>query len=221
MAYRRLPNTDKARITALIKLSEIVLVDDCMVLLNHKETIKGFKEIFGGLIESREGYVAKRIELNKIKKELLVKLKLYVSHFFQVLNFAIDREDIEKECRLLFNLQINAGVVPTLAKEIEIIEWANNVVKGEEERIKKSMKSISHPNYKRIKEIKEAAESLRNELDEVEMLFKKNHVEITKQRLKVDAFIKQIWDEIELQFANEPIEIKRKKASKYGVVYIT
>tara|TARA_R110001592_G_scaffold88812_2_gene261422 strand:+ start:593 stop:1258 length:666 start_codon:yes stop_codon:yes gene_type:complete len=221
MAYRRLPNTDKARITALIKLSDMVLVDDCVVLLNHKETILDLKEVFGGLIECREIYVSKRVELNKRKRELLIKLKLYVSHFFQVFNFAIDREDIAKECRLLFNLQVNTGVIPLLAKELDIIEWANNIIKGESQRVKKGIESISHPNHKKIKEIKEKTESVRGELEEIEMLFKNNHIEITKQRQKVDAFIKQIWNEIELQFANEPIEIKREQAAEYGVVYIT
>ena len=59
------------------------------------------------------------------------------------------------------------------------------------------------------------------ELKEMELLFEKNHTEINKQRQKVDVFIKQIWNEIEFQFANEPIEIKRKQAAEYGVVYIT
>ena len=160
MAYRRLPNTDKARITALIKLSDMVLVDDCVVLLNHKETILDLKDVFGGLIESREIYTSKRVELNKRKRELLIKLKLYVSHFFQVFNFAIDREDIAKECRLFFNLQVNTGVIPLLAKELDIMEWANNIVNGEKQRVEKGIEPISHPNYKKIKELKEETESV-------------------------------------------------------------
>jgi hypothetical protein len=220
MAYRRLPNTDNARLTALVKLNELLLTDKVIVLNKHKETIEQLKVEFGEQIKKREKFVLKRTKLNKSKKRLLAKLKLYVSHFLQVFNFAIDRQDISKEYRVFFKLETNTGVIPPLSKESDIVKWANNIVDGEKKRVEKGVETISHPNYTRIKELKEDAEKIIDELKGLEKSFGNYQKEIEEQRNKIDAFIKQIWTEIEFQFINEPIEIKRKKATQFGVVYI-
>ena len=219
MAYRRLPNTDNARLLAILKLNE-ALSSNNSLLKNYEEKINSYTTTFKRLIEKREDYKSKRRKLNKHKKELLVKLKIYVSHFLQVFNFAIDRGDIDKECRIFFKLTTNTGVIPPLSKEADIVEWACHIVAGEQKRIMTGAKMISHPNYTKIQNIAIATEKVITDLKIVDDLFSDYQEEITKQRIKIDIFIKQVWNEIEFQFVNEPIEIKRKKAARYGVVYI-
>ncbi len=219
MAYRRLPNTDNARLLAILKLNELLEEHD-LILKNYRERIIDYTLIFKTLIEKRDIYKAKRRILNKQKKELLIRLKIYVSHFFQVFNFAIDRGDIDKECRKLFGLNINTGVIPSLSKESDITEWAYHIVVGEQKRITKGARVISHPNFYQIKEITIATEKIISDIKIVDDLYNDFQEEIIKERMNIDAFIKQLWNEIEHQFINEPIEIKRKKAARYGVVYV-
>lgn len=220
MAYRRLPNTDNARLLAILKLNEM-LNDNNSALKSHRKEIVSFKEAFEKLIEKRNTYKAKRSTLNKQKKESLKRLKIYVSHFLQVFNFAIDRGDINKECRKFFGLTINTGVIPSLSKEAEIIKWANNIVLGEQKRIANGVEVISHPKFTLIKEIAEETEKVIADLKILDDLFKECQKEISEQRTIVDALIRQLWNEIEFQFVNKPIEIKRKEAARYGVVYVT
>lgn len=219
MAYRRLPNTDNARLIAILRLKEM-LNRDASVLVNRQKKITDFKMSFEKLIETRDTYKTNRSLLNKQKKEMLGILKVYVSHFLQVFNFAIDRGEIEKEARSFFKLTINTGVIPSLSKETEIIEWAYNIVEGEEKRVVKGAEFISHPKSSQIKIITVATEKLMNDLQIMEQLFEGHKIELAKQRIEIDLFIKQVWNEIEFQFINEPIEIKRKKAAQYGVVYV-
>jgi hypothetical protein len=219
MAYRRLPNTDNARLLAILKLNEL-LNDGDLVLKNYREKIIDYKSIFEKLIEKRDSYNAKKRTLNKQKKELLLRLKIYVSHFLQVFNFAIDRGDIDKECRKFFELRTNTGVIPSLSKETDIIKWAYRIVIGEQKRIVKGAEVISHPHYTQIQKIAIATDKVIADLKIIDDLFKAYQEEIAEQRVVVDDFIKQLWNEIEYQFINETIAIKRKKATRYGVVYV-
>lgn len=219
MAYRRLPNTDKARLAAIMKLADL-LFDEVSLLKDHQTAIIEFKRSFGELISQREQLVSRRTVLNEDKKGLMKILKLYVSHFFQVFNFAIERGDIPKECREFFKLESNAGVIPSLSKEINIIKWANNIVVGEQKRIDSGVEAISHPSYTRISNLKQATERVLFELKQIKEAYQNCDVEIEKQRNEIDAFIKQVWNEIETQFINEPAIVKRKKAAQYGVVYV-
>ena len=220
MAYRRLPNTDKARLTAIVRLNELLVIEESNLLNNHQEAIGSLKIVFEELIDRRNEFVTKRRVLNKTKRDLLVKLRLYVSHFLQVFTLAIDREDILKESRAFFKLEINTGVIPSLSKETDVIKWANNIVSGEQKRIEQGIEAISHPRFTRIKEIKEASEKIMDELLDLEKSIEDYYPEIIGQRTRIDVFIKQIWNKIEFQFLNEPIEIKRKKATHFGVVYV-
>lgn len=219
MAYRRLPNTDNARLLAILKLNEL-LSDDDSVLKNYKEKIIDHTSIFKKLIEKRDAYKIKRRALNKQKKELLLRLKIYVSHFLQVFNFAIDRGDIDKECRKFFELRTNTGVIPPLSKESDIIKWSHRIVAGEQKRIVKGAEVISHPNFTQIQRITIATDKVIADLKILDDLFRIYQEEIAGQRVIVDDFIKQLWNEIEFQYVNEPIAIKRKKATQYGVVYV-
>jgi hypothetical protein len=40
------------------------------------------------------------------------------------------------------------------------------------------------------------------------------------QRSKVDEIIQQVWNEVEQTFNDLPEEMKREKASDYGLVYV-
>ena len=98
MGYRRLPNTDKSRIQSIKVLMECVDAGR-MELEGYQKKINYWNENFCQIILKRELLKKERAELNAKKKELITELSLYISHFIQVLNFAIVRGDIEKDCR--------------------------------------------------------------------------------------------------------------------------
>ena len=219
MAYRRLPNTDNARLTAVVKLNSM-LSKDKSELERFKMDVISFQRKYEELINQRDKYKAEKSLLNKQKKELLSRLKIYVSHFFQVFNFAIDRREINKEARTYFKLRTNTGVIPSLSKESEVIDWAYNIIVGENKRIKEGGEAISHPKVSKIRRIAEETECVINEISILNKHYDDYKVVVNSQRTEIDLFIKQMWNEIEFQFRDNPIEIKRKKATQYGVVYV-
>ena len=220
MAYRRLPNTDNARLTAIVNLFNVMESERGEMINHHKKAIVTFKNNLNKLIDKRQGLVKNRTGLNMEKKKLTMHLRLFVSHFFQVLNFAIERGDLPKKCRVFFRLSENDGVIPSLTKEVNVMMWANNIEHGEQQRIDGGMEQISHPNYKNITTERKILEKLLNRVAVLEKGLGSYQKEIKIERKNIDFFIKQIWNEIEHQFINETVDVKRKKAGQFGVVYV-
>lgn len=220
MSYRRLPNTDKARLTALQKLSTSLNQKEGSFLKEKKEVIIEAKTVFELLVNEREQLIQNRIKQNKLKAEQIAMLKLYISHFIQVLNFSIERQELNKECRSYFGLHINNGNTPSLTTEKLVLKWAKVIVEGEQKRIKTGMKEISHPNYQKVESITALLINTLNELQQIEQQYKKLQQSFVKNRKVVDTLIKQLWDKIEQQFNGETNQVKKQKSVLFGVVYV-
>jgi hypothetical protein len=220
MSYRRLPNTDKARLTVLQKLAASLNQKEGNFLKEKKEVIIEAKTAFELLVNEREQIILNRIKQNKLKAEQLAMLKLYISHFIQVLNFSIERQELNKGCRSYFGLHINNGNTPSLTTEKLVLKWAKIIVEGEQKRIKAGMKEISHPNYQKIESITKLLTKTLNELHKIEQQYKKLQQSFVKNRKVVDTLIKQLWNKIEQHFSGETNQVKKQKSALFGVVYV-
>lgn len=220
MGYRRLPTTDKARYLALERMSFILDKDDLGVLVNKKKELTTLLEEFGNLLEKRKHLAELKKELNIKKNNLCSRLRLFISHYFQVINFSIERGDIDKMDRKFYGLEINMGNVPDLFAKEQLIGWANKIKQGEQKRVESGQQPISHPKVEKIEEIKNQLINQQTKLLKIDDEVVKNKIQIIKSRTKIDQFIKQTWNEIEARYSNETITLKQQKAARYGVVYV-
>ncbi|MBX2958318.1 MAG: hypothetical protein KF732_00030 [Flavobacteriales bacterium] len=220
MGYRRLPTTDKARYLALERMSNIIGSDDLGVLLNKEKELMILLDEFGNLLEKRERLAEQKKHTNRIKSILTTKLRLYVSHYLQVLNFSIDRGEMDKMVRKLYGLQVNMGNIPELSNIEHLMTWVEKIINGEEKRVLTDKMPISHPNVKKIEGQKEQLIVQQQELLTIENEIKINKQKIVDTRFLVDQFIKQAWNDIEAKFSNETNAVKQQKAARYGVVYV-
>lgn len=220
MGYRRLPTTDRARYIALERMSTMIGKDDLGIFLKKEKELMGLLNEFGSLLDKRERLAEQKKELNHTKSVLLNSLRLGVSHYFQVLNFSIDRGEMEKSVRKLYGLQVNMGNIPELSNLDHLMVWVEKIIKGEGRRVLIDKLPISHPNISRIKQLREQLIIQQKELLKVENEIKFNKQKIVETRILVDQFIKQAWNEIEAKFSNETNAVKQQKAARYGVVYV-
>lgn len=222
MIYRRLPNTDKARLTAIhTLLRKIDEEQNYEIISSHQlEMLREKEKAYSKLIDQRDAHGVLRKENNRQKQQLLRKLKLCISHFFQVINFAIVREEFDKSCRALFGLEENDAVVPSLVNEQSIIHWGHQIVLGERERTKDGSVPISHPNTEHIFSLLNKEQVLREKIIELEKRDAEIRSEIKVERGKVDECIKKAWNDVEYFFGNSEKENKRVKSKEYGIVYV-
>jgi hypothetical protein len=110
MPYRRLPNTDQARIRAMEKLLEkvgMISVSEMAVSLNTISKIRGLLNRFRRLSEYYKDCFDNQSKASRKHQENTKLARLYISHFIQVLNLAVIRGDIKKDHKLFYQLELN------------------------------------------------------------------------------------------------------------------
>lgn len=130
MPYRRLPNTDQARVRALktaVEKGELYNVRDLAITLKTLFEARNFLQRF----EAAQIYYTQCYENQSRasrKHQANVKTaRLYISHFIQVLNLAVLRDEIKVAHKELYGLP-NANTVPDLLSEAALVEWGKKII---------------------------------------------------------------------------------------------
>jgi hypothetical protein len=222
MPYRRLPNTDKARLRALYsalkeyqKASETKKAISASTIYMIKLKIKEYKSAIEIYNDAKE----KQKKISKIHSKLMLKTRMYLSHFIQNVNFAILREEYPADIRKFYSLPVS-GALPQLQTFDDLKFWYKKIISGEQKRIAKACLPFQNPSIGAINSIFEQLEDIENLLAS-----SKKHTEICKNKIlslrpEINNLIKQTWNEIENYFRFYPPLIRREKAKKYGVVYV-
>ncbi len=223
MPYRRLPNTDKARIRAMKNALEGYSTQKNGQNILSADTIYIVKLKLIEFTQAVENYIealSAQTKNQKQHKDKFYNCKLYVSHFIQVINFAIIRNEFPKNIRKFYQLPINSNNVPALNSEKQIIAWGDKIIKGEQNRTLTGEKPITNPS---LANLKIAYEKF---LDSVYLQKNlQNRTNFAQSRLvkirpSIDELIRNIWDEIEKSYENYPPLIRREKAKAFGIIYI-
>jgi hypothetical protein len=223
MPYRRLPNTDSARLKSLQSaynrgkdLPPFKLAFSPTSYRKIQSVLPGFEN---AIYEHRNALNI-QAEKNKEYQKRLKKIRLYISHFIQVVNMAISRGDLVPETRNFFNLEEEEKKLPTLNSEEEVIRWGQQLIDGESKRRTMGLSPITNPtiavlkvHYDKFIEYYNYQKSLRNRSQRAQD-------QLNIKRTQVDGVIQQIWNEVENTFNDLPEELKREKASEYGLVYV-
>ncbi len=222
MPYRRLPNTDAARIRAMKKAwesSRDLPPNRMIISAKSFVSLQRFIPVFEhNIILQRQTFAFQNMRSGDYA-EISRKARVYLIHFIRVMNMAITRGDLPKETRVHFGLAATNSTVPCLKTENQLITWGRKVIEGEEQRLRTGGNPITNPtiavvkvrfenfleanNYhkiliKRIRDYSSKAEALRKEADEI---------------------ILQVWNEVEASFSGLPEGIRKKACEDYGLVY--
>ena len=124
MPYRRLPNTDQARINALKNavengqsfssyndqiISTKTLIEAENFLIRFEQAHDYYKQCYNNQVTSSRKFQSS----TKIAR-------LYISHFIQVLNLAVIRSEIKSELKNLYGLEPGNFSVPDLTNDSSV-----------------------------------------------------------------------------------------------------
>ncbi|MCF8225243.1 MAG: hypothetical protein K9J30_05150 [Bacteroidales bacterium] len=223
MPYRRLPNTDNARIRAIKRAHEkgtelppFKLAFSQSMYQKIKTLLPSFEN---SIIEYRNALNI-HAEKNKDYQLLLKKAKLYISHFIQVIDMAITRGELSPDIRSYYKLNDKERKLPGLTSEEDIIIWGTNLMEGERERKLKGLAPITNPTIAVVRVHFEKFVEAYNHQQSIKKRANKSHQNLEKIRENADEIIQQTWNQIEDTFKDLPEDIRRKKSADYGVVYI-
>ena len=223
MPYRRLPNTDTARLKALkMAHSKAKELPPFKLAFSQStfQKIQSFLPLFEkSITESRFTY-ATQVKKSKDYQLTLKKARLYISHFIQVLNMAIQRGEVPSVARVYYALAENDKCIPSLTTEESILSWGERLITGEAERMRKGGSPITNPT---IALVRVKFDQFKDAYHSQKTLKKTNqrHVQgLADLRGTADDIIAKVWDEVEHSFRELSEDDKRKSAEDYGVIYV-
>lgn len=223
MPYRRLPNTDQARIRALktaVGKGDMADIRDLPLSLNTLSEARNYVRKF----EQAQSYYLQCFDLQATanrKHQLNVKTsRLYVSHFIQVFNMAVIRAEIKEVHKKLYGLTINDFAVPDLASEAAIAEWGRKVIEGERKRTSQGGIPIYNPTIAKVKVHYDIFMDSYDKQKGLQVLTIRSLETLTAMRAKADALILDIWNQVEARFQDVfPDEARLNKCRDYGLIY--
>jgi len=223
MPYRRLPNTDLARVRALrsaLVMAELVSIAELGFSFNLLRKLQVFLPHFELAIKNHHQAIAEQSRRSKEYNERQKKARLYVSHFIQVLNFAIAREELKPEVRRYYGLHENTQNTPSLIKDLKVIEWGEKLVAGERERVGRGGNPIYTPS---IALVRVNCDKFKDTYNNQKILQSNTHrfsEQVAHRRHEADQIILDIWNEVESSYKHLPEEERRELCSRYGLVYV-
>ena len=223
MPYRRLPNTDVARLKALSQAYQKGKELPPFKLAFSQSTfnrVQAFLPGFDSMVRLYKNTCTASITKSKEYPALYKKAKLYVSHFIQVLNMAIARGELHPNIRTFYGIDELDSKVPEMNTEIEVVKWGEQVIAGETERLKKGMTPIANPTIAVVKvRFEQFMDAYRSK-----KITQKSNLRILNDvvalRAQADEIILSVWNEVEKYFADFPDDMMREKTAEYGISYV-
>ena len=222
MLVKKLPVRDQDRIEVLRTIvdQEELNVDEAAVLsIIELHELRNLLLVFEGADFCYKQATEDEQKASKSYQELLERARLYISHFIQVLCFAVIRGEIKSENLPLYGLEEGDLTVPDLSSEEAVLEWGNLIIKGEAERISIGGASIYNPNIAKVKVhydlFKDVLQSLK--------IYRQNTIRNTEglleMRKKIDQYIWDVWTRVENKYWDLPIEEREQKYKDYKIDY--
>ena len=222
MPYRRLPNTDAARIKALKRAIEKAEKTDFKELQITTKTLKESNTAlnqFENLCSRYRRMHDIQVKANKTFQGKIKNARMYISHFVQVLYMSVVRSEIKESQLEYYGLQNANMVLPDLTTNDLILEWGKRIIDGENERISKGGVPIYNPSIAKVN----VMFSIFKEGYQTQKLHQKSTLrvmdEVATYREKVDKVIFDIWEEVEKNSLEIPSEKRLDRNKEYGVVY--
>ena len=223
MPYRRLPNTDQARIRAMEKLLEkvgMISVSEMAVSLNTISKIRGLLNRFRRLSEYYKDCFDNQAKASRKHQENTKLARLYISHFIQVLNLAALRMEIKPAQKNYYGLQPNVHNVPDLISETALMEWGEKIIVGEMKRTSEGGIPIYNPTIAKVKVLYDIFVESNERQKNLQRLTAESLEDVTWMRPQVDELILDAWNQIEDYYKDMPDVDKRLDLCReYGIVY--
>ncbi len=222
MPYRRLPNTDKARLKALrmaVDESEKQQLNESPISYKLLHESKTICSVFDNVVQQYNQTFESQVVANKKYQQIIKNVRLYISHFIQVLNLAVIRGEIKAENKRFYKLEPDDYTVPDLTSEVALMEWGKNIIDGENERTRNGGIPVYNPTIVKVKVHYDIFKEYKNSQKLFQESTSRNQDHVASMRADVDKIVLEIWNQVEAAFAHLPLAERLAVCSRYGVVY--
>lgn len=222
MPYRRLPNTDQARLRALrtaIEQADQQEYSNQVISYKSIHEAKSFLALFEKQLFQYQQTLENQVSANKRYQQIVHNARLYISHFIQVFNLSVIRGDIKKDHKLFYHLDPEVHIVPDLSTETALLEWGKYIIDGENERVRNGGVPIYNPAIAKVKVHYEVFKEYKSTQKLYQHTTARSLDDLAALREKGDAIILDIWNQVEAKFKDEKPYTKLVRCKNFGLVY--
>ncbi len=222
MPYRRLPNTDQARLHALQnavqRASEADFTEQVLTYKTLNEARRFLPQFESQVSQYHQNFQSK-VSANKQYRHIVSNARMYISHFIQVLNLAVIRGEIKKEQKELYKLEIDNHILPDLSSEEDLLVWGQNIIEGEQERTRQGGFPIYNPTISKV----QVHYDIFRDKQVMQQMHKKaanrTYEDLESLRRQADELILDIWNQVEAYYSSCLPYDRLCKCKKYGLIY--
>ncbi|MCX6238000.1 MAG: hypothetical protein NTY07_10690 [Bacteroidia bacterium] len=221
MPYRRLPNTDQARLRALqtaIIMGQKKETEELAFSTKSLNRLRAFYTNFETTIIHHKLARKQQEKSSNAYLETVRKARLYLSHFIQILNFAIQRGDMKPTVREFYGF--NDKKSPSLILDSEVLEWGKKIIEGEHQRINHGGNPLYNPSIAVVKVKFDQFLDAYHFQKTLQNNTARWTGKVAELRKEADEIILDIWNEVEERFSDLPDDFKREKSTEYGLIYV-
>ncbi|GHT63256.1 hypothetical protein AGMMS50239_18820 [Bacteroidia bacterium] len=223
MYLKRVPETDDGKIRTLqaaVDRQEINGDQEIILSTEEVEELRLF-------IISYEGarFVLKQAIKDSTKSqteygELIKNAQMYVSHFIQVLQFTVIRNEIKPEALSDYGFESGKELeLPDLSTEEAIIYWGEKIIQGETKRMSRGGYPLYNPAIAKVKVHYE----LFLDIVHSAKIYKQNVIRqqavLYEMQKKAESMIRNIWSRVEEKYGNLPLQKLSEVYQSYKINY--
>ncbi len=223
MPYRRLPNTDVARLKALkAAIDKAAQLELSMLAFDSRyiHPLRNFHQELESYKYQQTQSWRKLVDQNKQFQLIIEKTRLYLTHFIQVLNMSIAREELTPETRKYYGLDPSDQKIPKMISNEDLFNSGKQIIEGETKRIRTGGTPLMNPTIGKVKVWYDKFKDLYHSQQIANKTYQRVNQQLIDARRKSDALIPIIWNEIEEHYSDHPDDEKRNLCEEYGIVYV-
>lgn len=222
MPYRRLPNTDNARIKALktaVKKCSNTDFKEVVISMNTLYKAKSAVGKFDKMCKLYHQTFETQIKANKSFQKQILNARMYLSHFIQVLYLSVIRNEIKSDNLVLYGLEKSNMLIPDLSTNELLLDWGNKIIEGENNRVAQGGVPIYNPTIAKVKVMYSIFEDAYKTQQIHQKATNRTQADVVNYRPEIDEIILDIWSQVENANKNLPPKMKLEANREYGIVY--
>lgn len=223
MPYRRLPNTDQARVRTLKAAVRMMDTDDVYALAASLKTLteaRNFLLKFEGAQQYYTECYERQAKAGRQHRAHVKMARLFVSHFIQVLNLAAVRQEVRREYLSFYGLDRKNCSVPDLVSEASLVEWGRKIIDGESRRLSQGGSPIYNPAIAKVRVHYDIFVDSYEKQKNLQALTSRSLEQLAGMRAEADKLILDIWNQVERRYADVmPLQRRLELCRQYGIIY--
>jgi uncharacterized protein YajQ (UPF0234 family) len=223
MYLKKVPETDDGKIRALQAAVDREELNDGQEIILSAEEVEELRLFIISYESAR--FVFKQAIKDSAKSqtehnELFKNAQMYVSHFIQVLQLTVIRNEIKPEALIDYGFESGKEPeLPDLSTEEAVIYWGEKIIQGETKRMSRGGYPLYNPAIAKVKVHYELFLDIVHSTKIYKQSVIRQQAALYEMQKKAENIIRDIWSKVEEKYGNLPLQELSQIYQSYKINY--